>query len=77
MPPSSTEFEAALRKGLGRAMILLRKAPEDQGYNAALMRACRFNQVYDRQCEEDRVVYLHRLIRCTGRVQVYRDELLR
>jgi hypothetical protein len=44
MSSSSMEFRAALKKGSGRAMILLREAPGDQEYKTALMDACQFNQ---------------------------------
>jgi hypothetical protein len=74
---SLVEFESALKKGLGRAMLLLSDAPGHQEYGAALLHACTVNLVYDRQCEEDRVAWLYQLIRATGQIDRYCTELLR
>ncbi|MGA2951192.1 MAG: hypothetical protein ABSD80_03045, partial [Caulobacteraceae bacterium] len=60
------EFSAALARGSGRAMILLRQARGDGSFKDALVRACICNQAYDPQCEEERSAYLARLIAATG-----------
>ena len=60
------EFSAALARGSGRAMILLRQARGDGSFKDALVRACICNQAYDPQCEEERRAYLARLIAATG-----------
>ena len=70
-------FCSALKKGLGRAMILLSEAPDNPEFSQALLHACLVNQVYDRQCEEDRVNYLYDLISQTGKREFYRAELFR
>ncbi len=69
------DFEAWLRKGLGRAAILLRDKPDDADLNALLLDACIENWAYDRQCEEGRAPYLSGLIRITGRAAAYRAAL--
>jgi hypothetical protein len=70
-------FKSALRKGHGRAMILLKAAPQCPQYVAALLDSCLANQVYDKQCEEERADYLYRLILETGKVESYKKELFR
>jgi hypothetical protein len=59
-------FASALKKGLGRAMILLRQDPLNPAYRGALLHACKTNQVFDAQCEEPRAPYLCKLIHETG-----------
>lgn len=68
-------FCSALKKGLGRAMILLSETPDNSEFSQALLHACLVNQVYDRQCEEDRVKYLYDLISQTGKREFYRSHL--
>jgi len=65
--PTVTAFADALKKGLGRAMILLRQAPDDPVMLAELLHACRVSLTFDAQCEARRGPYLHRLIQVTGR----------
>ena len=72
---SAAEFRDALRKGTGRAAVLLRRDPRNVDLGAELLRACTENLVYDPQCEESRVPYLHELIRITGREDAYRAAL--
>lgn len=59
-------FASALKKGLGRAMILLRQDPLNPAYRGALLYACKTNQVFDVQCEEPRAPYLCKLIHEIG-----------
>ncbi len=71
-----SEFASALKKGLGRAMILLRKAPLNPVFRTELMHACKANLVYDTQCELSRAPYLCNLINEVGDGRFYWDELL-
>jgi hypothetical protein len=66
MSISQQEFAAALAKGTGRAMILLRQAAGTEDFKAALIHACVCNLSYDPQCEHERSAYLARLIQATG-----------
>jgi hypothetical protein len=77
MSPSVPAFGSALRKGLGRAMILLRQEPDSPALQAELMRACKANLLYDGQFENYRAPYLHRLIQATGQEQHFWEELSR
>ena len=72
---SVTEFWEALRKGSGRATILLQKKPQDPELNTKLLRACVENLAYDPQCEAQRAPYLCELIWITGQQNAYRDAL--
>lgn len=69
-------FRAALKKGLGRAMLLLRAEPTSPELQAELLHACKVNLLYDRQCEWSRAPYLVRLIHETGQSRVYWEELV-
>ena len=71
----ASELREALRRGTGRAAILLQKDPQNPELNAELLRACIENLVYDPQCEAIRVPYLCELIRITGQQDTYRDAL--
>ncbi len=71
-----SDFTSALKKGLGRAMILLRKNPANPVFQVELMRACKANLVYDPQCEARRAPYLCSLIREAGQSRFYWDKLL-
>jgi hypothetical protein len=66
-----TEFESWLRKGLGRAAVVL-KREGGQEHRGPLMYACTRNITYDRQCEEERGPYLLDLIRLSGEPEFYR-----
>jgi hypothetical protein len=73
----AAKFKAALRKGSGRAALMLESDPSNEELQALLLEACKSNLVYDPQCEEGREPYLHRLIVMTGRSEHYWLELLR
>jgi len=75
MEATCNEFKSALRKGLGRAMILLRNSKHCAELQDILLHACIVNQVYDRQSEEERAHYLYQLIVETGKVESYREKL--
>ncbi|MBP6014835.1 MAG: hypothetical protein KBA31_21615 [Alphaproteobacteria bacterium] len=70
------KFAAALKKGLGRAMILLRQNRNDPEFRVQLMQACKTNLVYDQQCEVSRAPYLCNLIKEIGEGRLFWDELL-
>src|SRR4051812_36580418 len=75
MSPSVPAFGSALRKGLGRAMVLLRREPDNAALRAELLRACKASLHHDVQIEDRRAPYLHRLIRATGRERDFGREL--
>jgi hypothetical protein len=75
MHATKADFGSLLKKGLGRAAIMLQDAPDDADLNAQLLRACTEDLAYDRQCEESRVPYLFQLIRLTGQAGTYRAAL--
>lgn len=56
-------------------MILLRQDPLNPDYRAALLHACKTNQVFDAQCEEPRASYLCKLIREIGAERDFWDAL--
>ncbi len=58
-------------------MLMLKASRERQDFKNELLHACRVNLAYDRQCENDRVKYLHDLICETGDRLFFRDELMR
>lgn len=75
MHASAAEFWGALKKGTGRAAILLQKDPYNTDLNAELLRACITDLTYDKQCEESRIPYLCELVQITGQADAYRDAL--
>lgn len=73
--PAAAAFRALLSRGSGRAALLLQQDPANVELNAELLRACIENLTHDRELEESRATYLHRLIRMTGRATAYRTAL--
>src|SRR3954453_19146871 len=71
MSPSVPAFGSALKKGLGRAMILLRQEPDNAALRAELLRACRTSPHHDGQIEDGRAPYLHRLIGAAGQERYF------
>jgi hypothetical protein len=67
MTTDLTAFKAALAKGSGRAMILMREA-KATSFTTALLEACWISPAYDRQCEADRAPYVARLVEASGEV---------
>lgn len=76
MSSDLTAFEASLRKGSGRAALMLRSDPSNQELQAAILEACKTVQAYDAQCESGRAPYLWRLIALTGRSDYFWRTLL-
>jgi hypothetical protein len=65
-PDSEAAFKVALRKGTGRAMLILRSAPDSEALRAELTNACLYKLVHDQQCEISRTPYLVRLVQEIG-----------
>lgn len=70
-----TDFEAWLRKGLGRAAMILKKR-DSRYYRGPLLHACTHNLTYDPQCEDGRAPYLLDLIKMSGEPDFYRHCVL-
>src|SRR2546421_12056246 len=68
-------FLGWLRKGLGRAVLYVRR-PEPAPYNDAILHACLHHLAYDKQCERTREQYLFDLIQATGEPLRWRDRLI-
>lgn len=68
-------FRSSLRRGSGRAMLILRDDPDNPDLLAALFRSCTVNEVFDTQCEEARAAFLRRLILATGQADAFRRDL--
>ncbi|MDE1146900.1 MAG: hypothetical protein PW843_09800 [Azospirillaceae bacterium] len=75
MSIDAVAFRLALKKGLGRSMLMLRSDPDNPALRDALLDACIMNDVYDRQCESTRDGYLHRLISVSGQSPFFWDAL--
>jgi hypothetical protein len=73
---TAERFRAALKKGLGRALLLMREAGDEGNLYDALLASCLTNQVFDRQIDEARTWYLHRLIAASGHYEKYQNDLL-
>lgn len=72
---SVPEFDDALRKGLGRAVLTLQRHDSKQ-YRDSVLYACLNDLYYDRQSEHSREEYLVDLIRASGEEPWYRKRLL-
>ena len=70
-----TDISKYLRQGLGRAAAFIRAEPPER-YRDALLYACQHDVRYDRQCEDDRAVYLYDLIALTTEPDFYRGAVL-
>lgn len=68
-------FRSSLRRGSGRAMLILRDHPDNPDLLAALFHSCTVNEVFDTQCEEARAAYLRRLILAMGQADAFRRDL--
>lgn len=64
------EFEAAVKRGLGRAVLWLRhgKVVPDRDF---LLYACIHNLAYDRQSEDNRALYMFDMIQATSEPEFY------
>ncbi len=70
MPTSQKEFEAAIQRGLGRAVLWLRRGEivPDRDF---LLYACTHNFAYDRQTEDNRALYMFDIIQAAGEPDHY------
>ena len=60
------QFRSAIKRGTGETHILLKENPKVD-FSKEIIKACRFNYAYDRQCEGVRDVYLSELIEISGK----------
>ncbi|WP_161915316.1 hypothetical protein [Methylosinus sp. C49] len=73
----AARFKSSLRRGSGRAALLLEADPTNEELQSMLLSACKTNLTYDPQCEEERAPYLYRLITLTRRSDFFWTELSR
>jgi hypothetical protein len=66
MSQNFEDFTAALAKGSGRSVLIMRQAADPRSFEDAVVHACLHDLAYDPQCEHERSEYLARLIIETG-----------
>jgi hypothetical protein len=69
------EFNQWLQKGLGRAVVYIKKH-DPKPLRETVLHACTHNLTYDPQCEGDRETYLLDLIHACGDEKFFRNGLL-
>lgn len=76
MPVTKVEFERAIHRGLGRAVLWLKRGEivPDRDF---LLYACTHNLAYDRQVEDNRALYIFDVIQATGEPEFYVQALQR
>jgi hypothetical protein len=74
MPVESSRLAAWLEQGLGRAVVFL-KQTDARPYRELILRACTHNQVFDRQCEDGRDLFLYDVLTATNDMGYYRRPL--
>ena len=72
-----SEFESYIQKGLGRAIILLRKEPDKTPFREAVWNHAIRDPRYDRQCNASRGHYIKDLFDCFPDGDTLMSELLR
>lgn len=70
-----TEFQHALKLGLGRAILHLQKH-DSTPYRDIILQACLKDTVYDRQIEGNKDYYLMQLVHLTGEKSFYQYHIL-
>lgn len=70
MPVTNKEFEAAVRRGLGRAVLWLKRGEVVPDHDF-LLHACTHNLAYYLQGSEDRARYMFDIIQSTGEPEYY------
>jgi hypothetical protein len=70
-----SEFQHALHRGLGRAILHLQKH-DSTPYRDVILQACLKNTTYDRQVEGGKSVYMTHIIELTGDKEFYRHQIL-
>jgi hypothetical protein len=74
MPVESSRLAAWLEQGLGRAVVFL-KQTDARPYRELILRACTHNQVFDRQVEDGRDLFLYDVLTATNDMGYYRRPL--
>lgn len=69
------EFKDAVRKGMGRAVLATTTSIEE-AKKEVILEACRNDQRYDRQCEDERTGFLIQLLDRAGLLEEFKVELL-
>ncbi len=69
------EFQDAIEKGLGRAILFLQDNPSPD-YFDVILNACLSNTCYDPQCECSRADYLFEVIGLTQEQSLFEDKIL-
>jgi hypothetical protein len=70
-----SEFERALKLGLGRALLYVKEHP-DAPYRDLILDVCLHTTVYDGQIEGSREVYLYEVLQSTNDYSWYRQRIL-
>ncbi len=72
----TSEFQRALKRGFGRAVLHLRKH-DGHAYRVMILDACLHNRAYDPQVEGSRARYMIDVMRESGEMAFFTDALLR
>lgn len=72
---NNEQFATYLFRGLGRTYLYLQQH-DSSPYHEALLHACLYNPVYDRQCEGSRAAYLLRLVTLTDVQPLFEQYIL-
>lgn len=75
MPVTEIEFERSVHRGLGRSVLWLKRGEivPDRDF---LLYACTHNLAYDRQCEDNRALYMFAIIQATGEPEFYSQSVM-
>jgi hypothetical protein len=68
-------FQAALERGLGRALLFLRANP-NAPVSDIVLECCLRNTTYDPQCEGSRADYLYEILEATGQAEVLGKQIM-
>ncbi len=74
-PENPIELQQMLHAGMGRAILFLMNQDTAQ-YRDVILDACLHNYAYDKQCEDERADYLYPLIKASGEIEYYRENIL-
>ncbi|WP_425216219.1 hypothetical protein [Tumidithrix helvetica] len=75
MSDTKNQVKESLRKGTGRALLLVREN-QDIDFSDLIFDACINCQAYDPQCQENRAKYLYRIIASTKQSQILENKLV-
>jgi hypothetical protein len=73
---TTEQFESAVKKGLGRAILRL-KSNDPRPFRDQILNACLHCQVFDLQCEQHRPVYLFDLIQSSDEPNYFRNDIMK